>query len=81
MKMFHPMLQGNKLGPNTDISIVACFLDNASMSAVFIKIMHPVLEHLVIFSPAWSLPTNIHRLTTLPLGSGTFGGMASVMLP
>ena len=59
--------------PNTEPSMVACFLISQLISAVFKNMKYPVRDRLVILSPAWSLSTYILRSTDFPLGSGALG--------
>ena len=76
-----PVFIAMNSAPKTELSMVACFLLNQSIMAVFKNMNYPVRDRLVILSPAWSLSTHIRRSTDFPLGSRAFGGMASVTSP
>ena len=76
-----PVFIAMNSAPKTEVSMVACFLLNKSIRAVFKNMKYPVRDHLVILSPVWSLSTHIRRSTYFPLGSGALGGMASVTSP
>jgi hypothetical protein len=41
--------------PKTEVSIVACCFDSQMIGAKLQKMIKAVREHLVLFSPAWSL--------------------------
>ena len=41
--------------PKTELSMIACFLLNQSIRAVFMNIKYPVRDCRVILSPVWSL--------------------------
>ena len=69
-----PFFIATESAPKTEPSMVACFLLNQSISAVFKNIKYPVHDRLFILSPAWSLSTHIRRSTDFPLGSGALGG-------
>ncbi len=56
--------------PKTESLIVACCFDSQMIGAKLQKMINPVLEHRVLFSPAWSLSTIIRRSTSLPRGGG-----------
>ena len=76
-----PVFIATNSAPKTEPSMVACFLLNQSISAVFKNMKYPVRYRLVILSLAWSLSTHIRRSTDFPLGSGALGGMALVTSP
>ena len=67
--------------PNTDVSIVAWFLENHLISAVFKKMKNPEQDLLVLFSTAWLLSTYPRGPTYFLLSSGALVGMASLNLP
>ena len=61
----------------TDNSMIDCFLEYHMINDVFIYIMNLVLDLLMWLLLAWLLSTNILRSTSLPLGIGALGGIAS----
>ena len=76
-KVSTPMFMVTNSVPNTDVSMVDCFLENQLMSDIFMLIMNPVLDLLVHLFQAWLMFTNIHRFMSFPLGGGALGGIAS----
>ena len=48
----HENLHGHKLRPNTDVSIMACFLDNHRISELLKEMKNPEQDLLVFFYPA-----------------------------
>ena len=67
--------------PKTEVSIVACCFDSQMIGPKLQKMIHPVWERLVLFSPAWLLSTIIPRSMSLPRGGGMSGVIASSTLP
>ena len=61
--------------PNTEVSIVPCFLENYWISAAFNKIKNLELDLLGLFSPEWSLSSHPRRSTPFILSSVEFLGM------
>ena len=76
-----PCFMATNSAPKTEVSIVACCFDSQMTGAKLQKMINPVQEHQVLFSPTWSLSTIIQRSTSLPRGGGMSGGVASSTLP
>ena len=80
-RVYIPIFMAKKLSPKQFVSMVGWFLGSHTIVAIFRKMKNPVWDHRVFPSPACSESQTRRKLTSLPSGLGSFGGLASVAPP
>ena len=59
LRAYMPCFMATNSGPKTNVSTMHCFLENCCTRAMLAYIKKALLDLQDIFSPAWSLSTNI----------------------